>query len=76
MMHGVLFRTGRPRLRGHGRRTSELQPPADAHKGAEALERIAKLDYSSDYEDEGYVLSSVDAIRDAHTPGALAYLLC
>ena len=66
---GRLLRTGRARPKGKGRRYREANPPVFMHRGSEALERIEGLEYGSDYEDDGYVLSSVDMVKEEAPTG-------
>ena len=69
IIQGTLLRTGKPPHKGRGRRYRETNPPVFMHRGTEALERIEALEYASDYEDDGYVLSSVDAIEEEPRKG-------
>lgn len=70
-MHGALLRSGLPRFRGQGRRAREAAPHVDMHFGEQALLRVADLGYMSDHEDDGYVLSSADALNAPNTTGSL-----
>lgn len=66
---GKLLRTGKFRPRGKGRRYRESNPPSYLHQGTEAVERIEALEYGSDYEDDGYVLSSAAAVKEEAPTG-------
>lgn len=71
-MHATLIRTDLPRRKGRGKREREIEPRASMHGGSDALERIEALEYGSDYDDDGYVLSSVLAVKEASVPGIIA----
>ena len=74
IMHGALVRTACPRRRRAGKRAAELEPPSAMYSGPAALDLIGGLEYGSDYEDDGYVLSSLEAIKDSETPGTAHFL--
>ena len=69
IIQGKLLRTGKARKRGKGRRYREANPPVVMHSGSEAVKRIETLENGSDYEDDGYVLSSVDAVKEEPSTG-------
>lgn len=60
IVHGALYRAGSVRREGRSRLAPELNPQLDMHTGQDAANRLSDLAYSSDYDDEGYVISSAE----------------
>lgn len=75
LLHGALYRFQGGKREGRGKRAREEgNESADRHIGQEALDKLEGLKYEEDYEDDGYVLSSADALRDPLPTGQLSHL--
>lgn len=75
LLHGALYRQQAGQRTGRGKRARERGDDSAArHLGQEALERLEALKYIDDYEDDGYVLSSADALKEPPNQGKITHL--
>lgn len=75
MAHGLLFRDECGKRSGRGRKATEAgQTLVMAQEGQEAAERIKDLHYPDGYEDDGYILSSAEALTGPKPSGDLSGL--